>query len=360
MSIQLSSSDYRQLTKVVQKLPDFTNVRDRRQLISLALEGTPKSEMMLARLDLDGAPMLVAASVIDFLAKSGQVAYGKEALGVFVNYIQLFVDDEDAEFIQTLFQKYPLDGSATTSSSLNKWLGSDSVAQTQEKIIGEDTLRHVSFLQQAVEASKAVVHIKLKESDGAVAFGTGFMVSPNHLMTNNHVINRQDQVCSAEYTFNYQIGDNSLLAETTTVSAPLDSFFYTNIDLDYTILTLENVPFEFFPLKLIKKNMTKNERVSIIQHPGGHLKKISIQNNFVAYADSKVVQYTTSTLPGSSGSPVFDDKFNVIAIHHSGGLILEPGTSYRYMRNAGTSISAVLADLATNEPNFLTQLKQAI
>ncbi|ODH02276.1 hypothetical protein A4S05_24955 [Nostoc sp. KVJ20] len=61
--------------------------------------------------------------------------------------------------------------------------------------------------------------------------------------------------------------------------------------------------------------------MAIIQHPGGHLKKISIQNNFVAYTDNKVLQYTTSTEPGSSGSPVFDDDFQVVGIHHSGGSV---------------------------------------
>jgi V8-like Glu-specific endopeptidase len=31
------------------------------------------------------------------------------------------------------------------------------------------------------------------------------------------------------------------------------------------------------------------------------------------------VQYTTDTLPGSSGSPVFNDNWEVVALHHAGG-----------------------------------------
>ena len=87
------------------------------------------------------------------------------------------------------------------------------------------------------------------------------------------------------------------------------------------------------------------------------LKKISMQNNFVAYADANLVQYTTSTLPGSSGSPVFDDEFTVVAIHHSGGMLVEPETQQRYLRNAGTSMMAVLKDLQSNAPEIYTQLK---
>jgi len=101
----------------------------------------------------------------------------------------------------------------------------------------------------------------------------------------------------------------------------------------------------------------RDDRVAIIQHPGGHLKKISMQNNFVAYADANVVQYTTSTLPGSSGSPVFDDEFKVVAIHHSGGDLTEPSTGRRYLRNAGTSIIAVLKDLQVNAPEIYARLQ---
>jgi V8-like Glu-specific endopeptidase len=82
-----------------------------------------------------------------------------------------------------------------------------------------------------------------------------------------------------------------------------------------------------------------------------------MQNNFVAYADANVVQYTTSTLPGSSGSPVFDDDFQVIAIHHSGGMLIEPGTKQCYLRNAGTSMIAVLKDLQVNAPEIYARLQ---
>jgi V8-like Glu-specific endopeptidase len=68
----------------------------------------------------------------------------------------------------------------------------------------------------------------------------------------------------------------------------------------------------------------------------------------VAYADRQVIQYTTTTIPGSSGSPVFNDDFDVVAIHHSGGMLAEPSTERRYLRNGGTSMIAVLNDLKLN------------
>jgi V8-like Glu-specific endopeptidase len=114
-------------------------------------------------------------------------------------------------------------------------------------------------------------------------------------------------------------------------------------------MQMDNPP-DFGALTLQPVQVRKDERVAIIQHPGGHLKQISMQNNFVAYADVRVVQYTTSTLPGSSGSPVFNEDFKVVAIHHSGGMLLEPGTDRYYLRNEGMSMIAVLDDLKANAP----------
>jgi V8-like Glu-specific endopeptidase len=134
-----------------------------------------------------------------------------------------------------------------------------------------------------------------------------------------------------------------------------DGTFYTNAELDFTAVQLADPP-DFGVLTLRPTQVRKDERVSIIQHPGGHLKQISMQNNFIAYADAREVQYTTSTLPGSSGSPVFNDNFEVVAIHHSGGLLVEPGTNQRYLRNAGTAMIALLADLKAQAPAIFARL----
>ncbi len=115
--------------------------------------------------------------------------------------------------------------------------------------------------------------------------------------------------------------------------------------LDYSVIQLSEVPKGIAPLKLSPAAVKRDDRVTIIQHPGGSYKKISLQNNFVEYADQYVAQYTTSTEPGSSGSPVINDHFEVVALHHAGGELSEPATKRRYLRNEGVRISAILDDL---------------
>jgi hypothetical protein len=98
------------LTRIVQNLPEFAKESVRRDLVKGAFGGDPKADVILARLDLEGTPMSVSVRVVSFLSQFGQVAYGKEALGVFLNYIQDFTgDSEDKDFILEVFQKYPLD-----------------------------------------------------------------------------------------------------------------------------------------------------------------------------------------------------------------------------------------------------------
>lgn len=351
MSIKLDQPDFQRLTRIVQNLPDFANVRDRRRLVAGALEGVPQADVILARLDLDGTAMGVSVEVVRFLSQFGQVAYGKEALSVFLNYIQPFSGDKDSDFIVELFQKYPLDVPATSDRLIDHWRGTSSVADVQEKIIGENTLRDIYILNLALEAEKAVVHLRTPNG-----MGTGFAIAPNLLMTNHHVIASRETAEQTEYTFNYQLDINGKECQIQTVQALPEGAFYTNAELDYTVVTLKDAPNFGNPLILKNQQMRQDDRVAIIQHPGGHLKKISMQNNFVAYADNKVVQYTTSTLPGSSGSPVFDNEFKVVAIHHSGGMLPEPSTQRRYLRNAGTSMIAVLKDLQTNAPEMYARL----
>ncbi len=353
MTVQLSQPDFQRLTRIVQNLPDFANVRDRRRLVAGALQGVSQADIILARLDLDGAPMGVSVEVVRFLAQFGRVAYDKEALAVFLNYIQPYTGDEDKDFIVELFQNYPLDVPVSPSRGIGNWKGMDSTADIKEKIIGENTLRDIYILNLALEASKAVVRIATPK--GA---GTGFMIAPDLLMTNNHVINSQEVGEKSNFSYNYQLDINGKECPTQIIGALPDGAFYTNKELDYTVITLKEVPDFGKPLIFKSKLMRRDDRVAIIQHPGGHLKKISIQNNFVAYADNQVLQYTTSTEPGSSGSPVFDDDFQVVGIHHSGGMLVEPNTQQRYLRNAGTSAIALLNDLQKNAPEIYAHLSR--
>jgi len=113
MTIELQREDFKKLITLLQNLPEFASARDRRRLVSGALKGSPRADTILASLDLDGNARGVATEVVNNLATFGQVTPGKEALGVFLNeLLELIGEGENAEFIRSLFARYPLDTSA--------------------------------------------------------------------------------------------------------------------------------------------------------------------------------------------------------------------------------------------------------
>jgi hypothetical protein len=59
-----------------------------------------------------------------------------------------------------------------------------------------------------------------------------------------------------------------------------------------------------------------------------------------------LVQYATDTEAGSSGSPVFDQQWQIVALHHRGGGLAGPDGK-KYFTNEGIAISSVLRDAAT-------------
>jgi endonuclease G, mitochondrial len=62
------------------------------------------------------------------------------------------------------------------------------------------------------------------------------------------------------------------------------------------------------------------EYLTIIQHPAGERKQVCVrENKLLKYDESgNTLWYQTDTVAGSSGSPVFNQSWQVVAIHHSG------------------------------------------
>jgi endonuclease G len=74
-------------------------------------------------------------------------------------------------------------------------------------------------------------------------------------------------------------------------------------------------------------------------------KQIAFRDNQVRAVNGSTVQYLTDTDYGTSGSPVFDDYFNVIALHNQ--RVPDPNNPYRWYRNQGFRIEHILDDIGT-------------
>ncbi|MCB0032958.1 MAG: trypsin-like peptidase domain-containing protein [Anaerolineales bacterium] len=350
MTINLSAADAAQLRDILMTMPDFRTEKSRWDFIDDMLSGSGREQDIKASLDLSGNARGAAVRLINRLTQFGQDEPGQEVLTRLINTLLEYIGGgEKAEFLESLFDRYPLAGQPVATRPIDEWRGRERDNDVAEKIIGENTLRHIRMLEQGLLASKAVARIITTDS-----YGSGFLVGEKLLMTNHHVIATPAAAQTAEYQFHYQLGLNDSPLTPMTVHAKPDGLFFTSPReaLDFTVIELDDTPADVKPLRLASLRVQKDQRVNIIQHPGGGWKKISLQNNFVAFANSQDVQYLTSTEPGSSGSPVFNDDFVVIAIHHSGGNLLEPGSNRSYLRNGGSSMVAVLKTLELKAPEI--------
>jgi endonuclease G, mitochondrial len=76
------------------------------------------------------------------------------------------------------------------------------------------------------------------------------------------------------------------------------------------------------------------EHVNIIQHPKGQYKQFVSRANELVDVLKNHVHYVTDTEQGSSGSPVYNDQWEVVALHHSGVPRMENG---QYLAKDGRS-----------------------
>ncbi len=86
----------------------------------------------------------------------------------------------------------------------------------------------------------------------------------------------------------------------------------------------------------------KTSGISIIQHPDGGFKQVAIAGNVISGGDIRSLYYVTSTMQGSSGAPVFDDDWRVVALHQGGGTWSV--AQERFVNNKGIRFSAISAD----------------
>jgi hypothetical protein len=222
-----------------------------------------------------------------------------------------------------------------------------------EKVIGTlSTLRPIGFLLRGFEVSKPVCRVVL--ADGSC--GSGFLINGNLLLTNHHVLPTKEVARHARVEFNYQKSPAGLNEPTDPYPLSPDSVFATSPREeqggdDWTAVQVQGDPstrWGTLPLiPLPAGTPQKLDEVIIIQHPGGGQKQIALSHNIVAFADMRRLQYLTDTLDGSSGSPVFDVNWHVVALHHKGGVVVEtPGTKQAFSRNQGIHINVVIDGLA--------------
>ena len=231
-----------------------------------------------------------------------------------------------------------------------------------EIILDRSNLLPFAFLRDGDRLGRAVV--KVHRADGAA--GTGFLVAPGILLTNHHVLPDATVAATARAHANHEADPEPAYPP---IVVPLDpaALFVSNAELDFTFVAVAGLDsLGCVPPSRDSLGIARSEYVNIIQHPRGRPKEVALQDNQVEQADHVVVRYSCDTEPGSSGSPVFDNRWKLVALHHAsvvtdgpGGRSAPSGASGSKYLNEGIRLSAIALWLETADANPPEVMDQA-
>jgi hypothetical protein len=235
------------------------------------------------------------------------------------------------------------------------------LADADLKTVGIERSRQLAWYRTGLLRCRAVARIENLNEDG---IGTGFLVNgaalhgslPERvLITNGHVIPEGLDPRNAVVAFHGldtdALGPNHFRV--------LRRWWYepsSSPQLDTTVLELDGYPEGVEPIPLASQlpARTPSSRAYLIGHPRGlQQPQFSLQDNLILDGDDTRLHYSRSHAEGAiSGSPVFDDHWQLIGLHHAGGVAMprlnnQPGT---YPANEAITIDAIRNALAERPP----------
>jgi endonuclease G len=199
-----------------------------------------------------------------------------------------------------------------------------------EAIISCDKRVDHAFVAGAITTARSVALIAIRQPDGRSSSGTAWLLTPRHLITNWHVLSfkqpglgleqLQGTAQHAQVFFDYheQNGDRSRVNGSLRLACG-DAL------LDYAVLELSSPISDRPPLRRgSSKACSTGQYFNIPQYPLGGPIRFGIRENvFVTRAKAagatseELLHYITDTEAGSSGSPVCDDAWQVVGLHHA-------------------------------------------
>ena len=214
------------------------------------------------------------------------------------------------------------------------------------------------------EISMCKIHFNIEKNNKIEkGEGTGFFCRINHkcipfklgLLTNNHILNRNNIQIGKEIIFDYYKEQNiSKILEITQ-----NRRVFTNEELDYTFIEIMdsdkifnnneiNRLFKIDQDILLegKISLLVNTDIFILQFPKGN--ELSFSVGQIKRIDKKHMEYSASTYYGSSGSPIIRrDNYSIIGLHAGSKKDIEKKINEQeyFKSNVGVTMLAIINDL---------------
>lgn len=211
-------------------------------------------------------------------------------------------------------------------------------------IIGDHNLGDIADFDDALAVNAGHPVAALMTAGGPA---TGFLVDESLVLTNHHVFPNRSSAVGAVARMNFQRLDGSLMAfEQYSVDPSVH--YAAAPEVDAAVVGVRGRPGDRWgKVDLSRIGVAVEGRPAyVIQHPHGLVKQIGVRDNEIREVTDTEVLYSSDTERGSSGAPVFDERFDIIALHAEGGHIADIGPDgTAYFANKGVRIELVKAAL---------------
>ena len=152
---------------------------------------------------------------------------------------------------------------------------------------------------------------------------SGFLISNDRFLTNEHCVNSAAVCETASATFGYEAMESGSVNPGQKYACA--ELIASDFDLDFALLRLSGSPGALWgKLALTSREPSVNEQAFMIQHPAGEPKQVSRIDCAITtlLADGRKhetdIGHKCDTLGGSSGSPVLGRDYQVVGLHHFG------------------------------------------
>lgn len=197
-----------------------------------------------------------------------------------------------------------------------------------ERVIGETRdFLSIEFFERGLQAALCVGRIQTNDAIN----GTGFLVAPDIVMTNWHVLKTSDEARMSALELDYEMNTFGDRKVPQFFDLDPDGFFLTDKEHDVTLVAVKErsqggrrlADYGYLPLIPDEGKITIGEPVNVVQHPKGRFKQIVLRNSRLVDLPEGgktdiYLHYEADTEQGSSGSPVLNDQWEVVALHHQG------------------------------------------
>lgn len=194
-----------------------------------------------------------------------------------------------------------------------------------ERQIDTWDLVDISYLERGTTVARAVGKLHGRDAAGPYV-GTAFLVSERLLVTNHHNLPDETMAAAAFVEFEHELGPDGLPRAAQRFTLKPDEAYWSDPALDVCVVAVApvsqgNIPltrYGYLRLNPVVGKIQEGQFISLIHHPDGEWKQVSLRENRLLKKDELVLWYASDTAPGTSGAPCFSDQWQVVAVHRRG------------------------------------------